>query len=356
MIITYFTSLWHLLLQLSPWLLLGMLIAGILHIMLPVGFIQRHFGRRRFLSVLKAVAVGVPMPLCSCGVIPTAIGLKKDGASDGAATGFLISTPQTGIDSIVVSAAFLGWPFALFKVVSALISGLIGGLLVNLFHKDNTPPAPDNCPHCRTVSSSNSSRSSSPPSRSLREALHFAFISLLRDIYRWLILGLLLAALISTLIPPGSLAEIRWTQGLPGMFAVLLISLPMYICATASVPLAASLVVAGMSPGAALVLLMAGPVTNITTVGTIYRSFGKTVIVIYLATVATLSIVLGLLFNWVLLAPSPTQLHSHPESNPFSLAATLVLITLLTYFSLSDLYKRFHPVAPNSVSGTHEKS
>ena len=125
------TNAWHILLELSPWLLLGMLLAGILHVLLPSGFIRRHLGGSKFSSVFKAVAVGVPMPLCSCGVIPTAIGLRKDGASKGAAAGFLISTPQTGVDSILVSATFLGWPFAIFKVISALLSGLIGGLFVN---------------------------------------------------------------------------------------------------------------------------------------------------------------------------------------------------------------------------------
>ena len=119
---------WQIVLELAPWLLLGLLLAGILHVLLPVGFVKRHLGSPGFASVLKAVAVGVPLPLCSCGVIPAALGLKKEGASNGAAVGFLISTPQTGVDSILVSATFLGWPFAIFKVISALLSGLMGGL------------------------------------------------------------------------------------------------------------------------------------------------------------------------------------------------------------------------------------
>ncbi|MBN1846749.1 MAG: permease, partial [Sedimentisphaerales bacterium] len=129
---TLLAETWQIVRELSPWLLFGMLLAGILHVLLPAGFIRRHLGGSRLASVLKAVAAGVPLPLCSCGVIPTAIGLRKDGASKGAVTGFLISTPQTGVDSILVSATFLGWPFALFKVVSALVSGCVGGWLVNL--------------------------------------------------------------------------------------------------------------------------------------------------------------------------------------------------------------------------------
>ncbi len=338
--ITYLNQLWHLMKELSPWLLFGLLLAGILHVLLPAGFIRRHLGGRRFVNVLKAVLVGVPMPLCSCGVIPTAIGLKKDGASDGAATGFLISTPQTGIDSILVSASFLGWPFAIFKVLSAFISGLIGGLLVNAAEgsKNKTQTENKTTPSC-CCSKDKPATSEKTNKRYWREIFSFGLIQLLRDIYRWLIVGVLIAALVSTLIPAGRLQEISWTQGLAGMMLMLLISLPMYICATASVPLAASLVIAGMSPGAALVLLMAGPTTNAATMGTVLRSFGKKVLIIYLATVALMSITMGLLFDWLLL-DIPTELgHVHPLPNWLETGSALVLIGFLAYFSLKDIIK-----------------
>ena len=244
-----FTEIWHIMLELSPWLLFGMLLAGILHVLLPSGFIRRHLGGSKFSSVFKAVAVGVPMPLCSCGVIPTAIGLHKDGASKGAATGFLISTPQTGVDSILVSATFLGWPFAIFKVISALLSGLIGGLFVN--YTENGRKGKVNSNKTTEIKNCCSSEKPSPPGTEelqdsssasaagllikIKEALSFGLLQLLGDIYKWLIVGILAAALINAFISPGELHNVAWTQGLLGMLAMLLISLPMYVCATASV-------------------------------------------------------------------------------------------------------------------------
>ncbi len=434
---------WHILLELSPWLLFGMLLAGILHVLLPSGFIRRHLGGSRFSSVFNAVAVGVPMPLCSCGVIPTAIGLRKDGASKGAATGFLISTPQTGVDSILVSATFLGWPFAIFKVISALVSGLIGGLFVNYTentkHKNQNsvahPPSDVTCncdttvsavissddyAQCHTakmtvehnccshsmsggmdkqppvegafngscesnheqtkcghtarknaddVCTSNvgncchgSQQEAKPQGRrstglvvKTKEAFSFGLIQLLGDIYKWLIIGILAAALISTFISPGRLQNITWTQGLLGMFAMLLISLPMYVCATASVPLAASLVTAGMSPGSALVLLMAGPTTNIATMGAIFRSFGKTVLAIYLTTVIVMSITLGLLFNWLLLDIPSAKEHMHSIPHWLAILAAIGLLTLLTYFTGRDIHKKFRQSNPKKNAVKNKK-
>jgi len=373
-----FTEIWHIMLELSPWLLFGMLLAGILHVLLPSGFIRRHLGGSKFSSVFKAVAVGVPMPLCSCGVIPTAIGLHKDGASKGAATGFLISTPQTGVDSILVSATFLGWPFAIFKVISALISGLIGGLFVNYTenakrNQNNAAHPPSGVPFetytqpppagpqnsdcaCNCHSEAEGRRISTQPKVEMlrcaqhdhttgivsktKEALSFGMIQLLGDIYKWLIVGILAAALISAFISPGELHNVAWTQGLLGMLAMLLISLPMYVCATASVPLAASLVTAGMSPGAALVLLMAGPTTNVATIGAIFRSFGKTVLIIYLTTVIVMSISMGLLFNWLLLDIPAAKEHMHSIPHWLELISALGLLILLAWFAVMDIYKR----------------
>ena len=342
-------EMWHVVLELSPWLLFGLLLAGVLHVLLPVGFVERHLGRRRFGSVFKAVAVGVPMPLCSCGVIPTAIGLKKDGASDGAAMGFLISTPQTGVDSILVSASFLGWPFALFKVASALVSGLVGGVLVNAFDgkeaKGDSGVGPGGCPSCGQGAAASAKRQ-----RRWREVWHFGLVELLRDIYRWLIVGVIVAALISTFIPAGKLQGYSWAQGFVGMLVMLAISLPMYVCALASVPMAASLVVAGVSPGAALVLLMAGPTTNVATMGAIYRSFGRKVLGIYLGTVAVMSVGLGLTFDWVIGdVPSGTG-HVHPLPGWLEVAAAVTLIGLLAYFVGTDVYKRSMKTAPGKVA------
>ena len=368
MLTDYVSALWDILLELAPWLLFGLLLAGVLHVLLPASFIRRHLGRRRFSSVFKAVAIGVPLPLCSCGVIPTAIGLKRDGASDGAATGFLISTPQTGLDSIFVSATFLGWPFALFKVVSALISGLVGGLLVNLTeprrgltadHPNTTcdiPNSPSCCHHAPAADACCTDTSAAPHTanantRNWRDIFRFGFVQLLGDFYRWLIIGVLGAALVAAFVPPGRLENIPWTQGIYGMIAMLLISMPLYICATASVPLAASLVVAGMAPGSALVLLMAGPTTNIATMGAIYHTFGKRVLAIYLATVATMSITLGLTFDWIIGSSSTHTGHVHPLPDWLNVLAALILLALIAYHIAADLARRLgrRPTPPAAL-------
>ncbi|MBI9017979.1 MAG: SO_0444 family Cu/Zn efflux transporter [Phycisphaerae bacterium] len=342
----YIDNLWGLMMELSPWLFIGLAIAGIIHIFMPEGFIKKHLGRRRFTSVLKAVLVGIPMPLCSCGVIPTAMGLKKEGASNGAAAGFLISTPQTGVDSILVSATFLGWPFAIFKVFSALVSGLTGGILVNLFDKEQKteikPEKKSCCCSAKQPEPPKPSCCSAEPKNKIdiKEAFRFAFGQLLRDIYRWLIIGILIAAAITTFIPKGSLADYTVTQGIWGMFTMLIISMPMYICATASVPLAASLVIAGMSPGSALVLLMAGPTTNVATMGAILRTFGKRTLMIYLTTVASLSIILGTIFNWVINIEAITEKHVHPMPSVIGNVTAILLTASLVYFIVADLNKK----------------
>ncbi|MCF7855135.1 MAG: permease, partial [Candidatus Pacebacteria bacterium] len=249
--IDYLSLAWQVTRQLAPWLLFGALVAGLLHVLLPPNFVQRHLGKGNFKNIVKASLFGVPMPLCSCGVIPAAIGLKKDGASDSATMGFLISTPQTGVDSIMVSAAFLGLPFALFKVVSAFVTGLIGGTITNIGisekQRAGTPAADkkESAP-CRTISTC------------IRNLLEFAVNELLYPVWKWIAVGILISAAISFFLPENALAEKAWATGLAGMFLMLLISLPLYVCATASVPIVASLVHAGMPTGAALVFLMAG--------------------------------------------------------------------------------------------------
>ncbi len=330
----FIRNIWDIMLELSPWLLFGTTAAGVLHIILPAGFIKKHLGGNKFINVFKAVVAGVPMPLCSCGVIPTAIGLKKEGAADGAATGFLISTPQTGVDSILVSASFLGWPFAVFKVFSALLSGVIGGLAVNIFDKGRVVEQADNDQCCR----SKEKTEPEPPDRSVSELVSFA-LKLLQDIYRWLLIGIVVAAIISSYIPAGRLAQIPWTQGFSGMIAMLIISLPMYICATASVPLAASLITAGMSPGSALVLLMAGPATNVATVGAVYKAFDKRVISIYLITVAAGSVILGHLFDFALSDVEKINNHVHPLPDAVEISAAVILAGLLIYFAALDVCK-----------------
>jgi len=319
----FFDKAWQVMLELSPSLLLGLLIAGLLHVFLPRGFIHRRLSGSRFRSVAEATLLGVPLPLCSCGVVPTALGLRNDGASRGAATGFLISTPQTGVDSIFVSATFLGWPFALFKVVAAMLTGLLGGQLVNLSERNSADHSAAKPPVFEV----------SGRSGGLSEVLRYAVFELLAMIDIWILIGVAASALIAVLIPAGSLADVSWLQGIWGMLLVLAIAMPLYVCTTGSVPIAASLIAAGMPLGSALVFLMAGPATNLATIGAVFRGLGKRVVIIYLLTVAGMSIIFGLLFDWVLGSPGAASVGMGAHAHQWYKFASAILVCA-TLFAL----------------------
>jgi uncharacterized membrane protein YraQ (UPF0718 family)/copper chaperone CopZ len=331
---TYFASVWQILLELSPSLLVGLVIAGLMHVYLPEGFIHRGLNRPNLASVARASLIGVPLPLCSCGVIPTGLGLRNEGASKGATTAFIISTPQTGVDSILVSASFLGWPFALFKLVAAFATGFVGGALVNRLTDPDpaAPPAPGG-------------ESGSRRPEGLLGVFRYALFDLLGAIDLWLIAGVLAAAVISLLVPADFFAEQAWSHGILGMLLVLAISLPLYVCTTASVPIAASLVAAGLPAGSALVFLMAGPATNVATIGAVYRALGGRTLAIYLGTVILVSMFLGLAFDGIISTGSAPQ-HMHQHANPWiSVPASLVLLTAIAFLMLRRVRPRTAPAA-----------
>ena len=341
------TASWNILLELAPWMLLGMFIAGLIHGLLPRNFSKKQLQGNG--GVFKAVGLGVPLPLCSCGVIPAGLGLKRDGASDGASLAFLISTPQTGVDSILVASKFLGWPFALFKLGSAALTGIVGGLLSQRF--GGASPDPDVQSH-----------SHGNEDRGIR-AMADHGIDLIRSIWGWLLFGVVASAAI-TLYIPASVFEGLQAQGtLVACLAALAVSLPLYVCATASVPMAAAMVAGGMPPGAALVFLMAGPASNLATMGAIYKGFGGRNLLIYLATIVGGSIGLALAFEQII---DPTSVqsvlsaagmhaggdlsHAHPAVWWETLSAG-ILCVLLLIFAFEDT-RRF--IARKSLSDTNE--
>lgn len=329
-------AVWQVWLQLSPWLLLGAAAAGALHVLLPRDFARRQF--RGYGGVAKAVALGVPLPLCSCGVIPAGLGLKKDGASDGAAVGFLISTPQTGVDSLLVSASFLGWPFTIFKCVSALVMGLAGGAVTESLHTEargiggfEEAPAPQS-----TVG-------------------FFAhMVDVIRPIWKWIVFGVVASAAITVWIPPGAIAG--WSNIHPAVsgLAALAIALPLYVCATASVPIAAALIAQGMPTGAALVFLMAGPATNIATIGAVKRAFGGRVLGVYLATVVIGSVGLAYVYDAFIPFEALGGM-AHEHGQPWWAWVSAVLLGgLFVYFVVEDLrsawLRRSAPAGPAVVT------
>lgn len=315
-------AMWEVMLSLAPWMLLGMAFAGLLHIVLPRGFVRRQLGGLG--GVPKSVALGVPLPLCSCGVIPAGLGLRRDGASDGAAVGFLISTPQTGVDSILVSASFLGWPFAIFKVLSAAVTGVVGGYLTDAVggsaqHEELTKSAEAN---------------DSP--RGLRAAVDHA-LEILRSIWHWIVFGVVVSALINIFVPEGFFTGLASYGAVVPVLAALAVSLPLYVCSTASVPIAAALVAGGMPPGAALVFLMAGPATNVATIGAIYRALGRRPLVVYLATIIAGSLGAAFIFDSLLPTAATAAVHLHAEDTWWAIASSVVLLALLAWFAIDDI-------------------
>ncbi|KAF0237073.1 MAG: heavy metal-associated domain-containing [Prolixibacteraceae bacterium] len=329
-IVKYLDELWYLLLEMAPWLLLGLIFAGLLKVYFPQKHIDKYLGKPNFKSALNASLLGVPMPLCSCGVIPTGISFYKNGASKGATNSFLISTPQTGVDSIFATYSMLGWPFALLRPFVAFVTGVVGGILTNIFIKEK--PVKKASPFagfkidaatlgkteatCVNDSCGCHEAKIEDKRHSLVKAADYAFVELLQDISKWLIIGFLVAALISVALPNDFFSSFKGL-GLLEILVVLAASVPIYICATGSIPIAAVLLMKGVSPGAALVFLMAGPATNVATIAVLGKTMGRKSLIIYLSTIIGGAIVFGLLTNWLIPADFilSKMVHIHGEGH-----------------------------------------
>lgn len=320
-------NLWTVLLDLAPWLVFGLLIAGVLHVLIPPGFLEKHLGGKSFFNVVKAAFLGVPVPLCSCGVIPAAMAIRKEGASKASCMSFLISTPQTGVDSLFVSAAMLSWPFAIFKLLSAFVIGLIGGVIYILADKGEDDDEGVEV----------SSYSEEKTKFSLKAIWDYGINDLLYMIWKWLLFGVILAALLSTFVNPEIFKNSAIVHGTFSLLIVLAISLPLYICATSSVPIAASLIQLGFPLSSALVFLIAGPATNVATLGAVYKSFGKKFVMIYLCTVIVGSLFCALLFQNVITVNAVSSSHVHAQFTWIHKSAAIILIILFIKFAISDI-------------------
>ena len=276
--------------EMAPFLLLGFIVAGILHVYVPAGAFNKWFGKKNLKSVIYAALMGIPLPLCSCGVIPTGISIYKEGASKGATVSFLISTPQTGVDSIMVTYSLLGFPFAIARPFIALITGVIGGLLVN---KTDDEEESIN----KNVIADEKTSSSEIGRNKIKRIWSYAFDEFLGDIADWLIIGLLLAGVIAVMIPEEFFESVYLKNEFSSMLIVLVASIPFYVCATGSVPIAAALLMKGLNPGAVLVFLMAGPATNMATMTVISKTLGKKTLIIYIGSLVIGSMAFGLIIN-----------------------------------------------------------
>ena len=291
---TIITEFWNTTSEMSVYLLFGFFVAGIISIFISQEVVERHLGRKGIGSVLKASLFGIPLPLCSCGVIPVSVSLHKHGASKGSTIAFLLSTPQTGVDSILVTLSLLGPVFAIFRPAVALVTGLIGGSLVDVFgDKSNVQtPEPEKC-HEACCCAHNKKMSGK-----LAAAMRFAFINLPRDIGRPMLVGLFVAALISAFVPKDFFVE-KLGTGIFAMVVMMFLGIPVYVCATASVPVAAALMMKGLTPGAAMVFLMTGPATNAASLATIWKSLGGRTAIIYMLTVAGCALLSGITLDYI---------------------------------------------------------
>ena len=358
----FFEALWQLSLAMGPYILFGLAFAGVLHELVPDSIVTKHLGKESISSVIKSTIFGIPLPVCSCGVIPLATSIKKSGASKGATLSFLISTPITGVDSIMATYGIFGWIFTLYRAVTSMIIAMIAGILTNIFDKDsrgltsydtqsvssagltphNKKPAFSTLAPQQTTSFAMNIPKNKSKSFSFTAAMKYAFITLLGDIAKPLFWGLLLGALITVAIPDDLsdlLKEYTWLSYL----IVIIIAVPMYVCATASLPIAAGLMLSGVSAGAAFVFLSAGPATNTVTIGVVKKMLGTRSLVIYLGSIIVGSVLFGLGLDYIFDASAidPASLiHLHEEVGLISTVSAVLLWGLVLWFIAKPYFKK----------------
>ena len=321
----------------APYLLFGFLVAGILYAFVPGKFYRNHLSRPGAWAVIKAALIGVPLPLCSCGVLPTAVSLRRNGASRGASTSFLIATPQTGIDSIAATYSLLGPAFAVIRPVAALVTAFFGGMLVNREDK-----ACNNS--CEMEVDTIDAPASDSVIGKIRDALRYGFVDMIQNIGKWLIIGLVIAAAITVFVPDGFFTFFA-DYPLLSMIAVVIVAVPMYVCSTVSIPIALSLMLKGLSPGAAFVLLMAGPAANFASIIIVSKSLGKKAAAIYLGTIVVGAMAIGMCIDylmprdWFTMPMVASHANCHLQVGLFPGICSVLLVVLL----INALIRKYTP-------------
>jgi hypothetical protein len=340
--------------SMSPYLLLGFLIAGVLHAFVPSTIYSRYLSGTGLRSVATAAAFGIPLPLCSCGVLPTAVALRRSGASRAASTSFLIATPQTGVDSIAATYSMMGLPFAILRPVAALVTSLLGGLAVGHWERKGT---------LEDIKEQANYEFSELPKglwNKVRETFKYGFFDMMQSIGRWLLLGLVIATLITVLLPDDFFSTYaRWP--LLNMFIIVLVAVPMYVCATGSIPIAAALMLKGMSPGCALVLLMAGPAANMASMFVVNNAFGRKATIIYLLSIIGGAIGFGLLVDYwpglrdtfINALPCHIMHHGMHSASWFNTVCSALLLALIVA-ALGSKYWKSHQIKRNKTNTMKE--
>lgn len=320
-------SLINMLAEMAPYLLFGFLVAGVLYAFVPQSFYRNHLSKPNFWSVVKAAILGVPLPLCSCGVLPTAVSLRKNGASRGATTSFLIATPQTGVDSIAATYSLLTPAFAVIRPLAALVTAIVGGMAVNAEDKSSKNVEP------REVDTIDAPGAGSFGQR-IVTALRYGYVDMIQNIGKWLTIGLFIAAAITVFVPDGFFTTFA-DYPLLSMIAVVIVAVPMYVCSTGSIPIALSLMLKGLSPGAAFVLLMAGPAANFASIIIVDKALGRKAAAVYLATIVIGAIAFGLCIDyllpreWFAMTVTASHMGCHMSVSAFQAVCSVMLIVLL---------------------------
>lgn len=341
--------------HMSFYILLGLLFVGILHVYIKREKILKHLGKHNFSSVVKASVVGVPLPLCSCGVVPTAIELKKEGASNGAVISFLTSTPQTGVDSIFATYSLMGIVMAIFRPIAAFLSGIISGGIVNIFAKDSKVKdegVEEVTTHCccknkegkeikqekeikvEEVKHCCQCKQKQTKEKKLVKVFKYAYGEFFNEIAIHFLIGILIATIITTFVPTDFFISMGLNEGIVAMISMVIIGLPMYICSASSIPIAMSLIGKGLSVGSGFVFLFAGPVTNIASLIVLNKALGKKVTSIYIACVIICSISFGMLLdvlvtNNIFNIDNMTSITSHGETNILSIVSGIIFFVLI---------------------------
>jgi len=356
-IILFIQTFWELTLEMAPYLLLGFLIAGLLNGTFSKEWMQRRMGKPGWWSSMKASILGVPLPLCSCGVIPTGVSFYKQGASKGATNSFLISTPQTGVDSILVTYSLMGWAFAIARPIIAFITGVLGGIWTDQATTNRpqlSDKEPESCSDCGP---------SSEKEHWFQRIFVYAFVTFMQDIGRWLVIGLAMATIITIAVPDDFFAE-HLNSPIVNMLLVLVASIPLYVCATGSVPIAASLLLKGISPGAAIVFLMAGPATNIATITVLWQTLGKKTTLIYLASIIIGALSFGIVIDYLfpdswLVFFNPLEGHAaHGNEHAHHLLPHWLMVgsgVILLYLLIQAEILRFIPKKSKNMENTEQK-
>ena len=342
LLLEFFTALYDLSNAMALFIIFGLAFAGVMHELVPETLVTKHLGRESIGSVIKSTIFGIPLPVCSCGVIPLASSIKKSGASKGATLSFLISTPITGIDSILATYGMFGWIFTIYRVITSMTIAMVAGILTNIYDKEVIPDEVEEKSDDCCCSSSCSSESEVKQKFSFKRAMEYAFITLLGDIAKALFWGLIIGALITIAIPQ-NLSDILTEYSWLSYIIAIAIAVPMYVCATASLPIAAGLMLSGVSAGAAFVFLSAGPATNTVTIGVVKKMLGTKSLYIYLGTIVLGSVIFGLGLDFVFEVNSidaTSLIHMEEEAGLLEITSSVVLWSLMLYFLFKPYFKK----------------